>query len=132
MIKLLLFLGVLFSCSSQVKQKKVLSCGNSSIEIELPKLKVTKDYSYTEGKTTLLTTIDNVIIEYYCGGNYSSHIGDVKKYKLLYEREGSKYGIDTETGLFWRKKGKLIYSNCKIKDTLYYNKMFNKVVKKNK
>jgi hypothetical protein len=127
-IILLLFFGIFVSCNGQIKQKMKFSCGNSNITIELPKIKNKKEQSFTEGKTTLLTTIDNVIIEYYCGGNYSSHIRDKEKYKFLYKKGNSKFGINTETGLYWRKKGKIIYSNCKASDTVVYNKAFDKAL----
>jgi len=118
------------SCQGQTTEKKILSCGNSSIEIELPIIKNTQEQQFLEGKTTLLTTKDSVIIELYCGSNYSSHISDKKRYNVLFKKGTSSIGIDLKTDLYWRKDGKLIYSNCRIKDTSYYNKIFNnKIIK---
>lgn len=121
----------IFSCNSQVTEKMIFECGINKVEIELPRIIKTQEHQYEEGKITLLTTEDKVLIEFYCGGNYSSHISNKERYKLLYEKGKSKFGVDNETNRYWRKDGKLIYSNCKVEDTLKYNTIFNskKIVK---
>lgn len=133
-MKILMYIYSLFlfvSCQGQTTEKKTLSCGNSSIEIELPNINKVQEQQFSEGKATLLTTKDSVIIEFYCGGNYSSHISDKERYKVLSKKSNSSIGIDLKTNLYWRKDGKLIYSNCKVNDTAFYNKIFNnKIVKK--
>lgn len=127
----LICLSLFFSCNGQILEKKTLVCRNDTIEIELPKINKIQEHSFEEGKTLLLITVDKVAIEFYCGGNYSPHISDKDKYKLLYMKGKTQFGIDTETNLYWRKDGKLIYSNCKPKDTAFYNKLFNNKIIKN-
>lgn len=133
-MKILIYIYALFSfvsCQGQTTEKKTLLCGNSFVEIELPNITKVQEQQFAEGKTTLLTTKDSVIIEFYCGGNYSSHISDKERYKVLTKKRNSSTGIDLETSLYWRKDEKLIYSNCKVSDTAFYNKIFNNKIFKN-
>lgn len=126
-----ILLCLLTSCQSQTTVKKKFLCGRYSVEIELPEIVKIQEHKFVEGKTTMLTTKDTVVIEFYCGGNYIPHISNRKRYKILSENNNFSKGIDLETNLYWRKDGRLIYSNCKASDTAYYNKIFNKkIIKK--
>lgn len=116
---------IFISCYGQGLKEKELICGNKSVSIKLPEILKTQEHSFEEGKTTLLTTKDSVLIEFYCGGNYLPHISNKKRYKLLSKKNSYSLGVDLKTGLYWRKDGKLIYSNCKEKDTALYNQIFN-------
>ncbi|WP_299224206.1 hypothetical protein [uncultured Aquimarina sp.] len=132
-MKLLLVISInlLFSCNTGVLEKKTFVCKTTSIELELPKILKTQKHTYEEGEITLLTTKDKVIIEFFCGGNYIPHTSNRERYKLLFEKAGAQFGIDKETKLFWRKEGKMIYSNCRASDTTKYNNIFkNKIIKK--
>ncbi|NLN26527.1 MAG: hypothetical protein GX163_12950 [Bacteroidetes bacterium] len=121
---------LIYTCSAQTERKTILTCGNSSVEIMLPIINEIQEHEFTEGKTTLLMTEDLVVIEFYCGGNYVPHINDRERYVEYSKYGNSSRGIDKKTKLYWRKDGNLIYSNCKEKDTAYYNRIFdNKIVK---
>jgi len=118
----------LLSCDAQKKEKyipKELKCGNYFGVIKLPKIKKEYPYEYTEGKVVSYITKDDVIIEFYCGGMYSSHVSNDSIYKVLFRKEDSSFGFHLKNKLFWRKKGRLAYSNCKAKDTAKYNKIFD-------
>lgn len=117
---LILFLGF-----EQDYEKVTFNCGSTIIEIETPEIKKRDEYHFLEGKAEIYITVDNVVIELYCGGNYSPHISDKKRYKELSKSKGSIRGIDVETNTYWRKDRRLIYSNCKASDTVKYNKIFN-------
>jgi hypothetical protein len=128
---LILSLNLLLSCNTGAFDKKTFVCGKMSTEIELPEIVRTQEKQYEEGKITLLTTKDKVVIEFFCGGNYTPHTSNKERYSLLHEKDGVQFGIDKKTKLYWRRDGKLIYSNCKASDTTKYNKIFNdKIVKK--
>lgn len=124
----MLLLCFFTSSQSQITVKKTFLCGRYSVEVELPEIVKIQEHKFVEGKTTVLTTKDTVVIEFYCAGNYSPHISNRKRYKILAENNNSSKGIDLETNLYWRKDGRLIYSNCKASDTAYYNKLFNKKI----
>ncbi|MFA5296982.1 MAG: hypothetical protein WC389_02100 [Lutibacter sp.] len=121
----ILLILLFISCKSQSFEEKIFSCGNSTVKLEIPTIKDIQKHSFIEGETILITTEDFVIIEFHCGGNYSSHISDKNRYKMQSKKSNSLRGVDLKTGLFWRKDGKLIYSNCKVKDTARYNKIFD-------
>lgn len=122
---------LLLSCNTITLKEKTFVCGKTSIEIDLPEILKTQENQYEEGEITLLTTKDKVIIEFFCGGNYVPHTSNRDRYKLLQEKDGVQFGIDEKSKLFWRRDGKLIYSNCKASDTSKYNRIFNnKIVKK--
>jgi len=119
------------SCSSQRLERKTLSCGLKTVTIELPTIIKVQEFSFTDGRTTFLTTKDLVMIEFYCGGNYAHHVSNEERFKVLSKTKESSKGIDIETNLYLRKDINLIYSNCKVNDTAYYNKVLNdKIVKK--
>jgi len=119
------FVLFLLSCKGQNFEKVTFACGNSTVEIEISKIKERDEYLFIEGKSEIYITHDNVIIEFYCAGNYGPHISNKNRYIIVCEKNNSLRGIDKETNLYWRKDGNLIYSNCKAKDTTFYNKIFD-------
>lgn len=125
-----IFLFIFLSCNGQVHNEITFVCGGSTIKIEIPEIKKKDEYVFVEGKSEILITKDDVIIEFYCAGNYGSHISDQDRYVELFKYENSSRGIDKKTNHYWREDGNLIYSNCKEKDTAYYNRIFdNKIVR---
>ncbi|MCF6350113.1 MAG: hypothetical protein L3J23_03660 [Flavobacteriaceae bacterium] len=127
-MKILILISLLMrvtSCKSQMITEKIFTCGQKIIKINIPSIKKTDIYSFEEGKSEILILEDKVIIEFYCASNYGSHISDKNRYKVLSNKNNIKKGIDLKTNLYWRKDGKLIYSNCKSKDTVFYNKIFD-------
>lgn len=127
----ILILFVLFSCKSQDKIDTVINCGSKSVMLQLTEKVNLDEYVFDEGKSITFITKDEVIVEYYCAENYLPHISDKEKYKVNRKNKNSSFGVDIETGLFWRSDGNLIYSNCKASDTAYYNEIFNnKIIKK--
>ena len=126
-IKILIFsfLVMIFSCKGQIKHEKIFICGQDSIKIDIPNIKKIDTFSFDEGKSEILILEDKVIIEFYCASNYGSHISNIDRYKILFNINNIQSGIDLNTNLYWRKEGSLIYSNCKPKDTAFYNNIFN-------
>ena len=128
-LRISLIISLFFmSCQSQEKNvEKTFACNGKSMTINLPKLIDEKEHNFAEGKTELLQTKDSVFIEFYCGGNYSPITSDKSKYTVLSDTRTSKRGVD-KSGNYWRKDGKLSYFNCKAKDTVKYNRIFDNMI----
>jgi hypothetical protein len=107
----------------------LFSCKSKTLKINLPKIIKQEKIKYTEGTLEFLITKDSVIIEFNCGGNYVSKLLQNKdRYKILTSLNGVLKGVDNKNNSFWRREGRLIYSNAKAKDTIKYNTIFNEKI----
>ncbi len=109
------------------KVKKII-CQNKAISLDLLDVKKLDTLYYEEGSVYHILTDDECSIVILCGGNASFFNGD--DYKTLTsstKKNGSisLKGVNTSSGLYWRKDGNIGFENVREKDTIKYNRIFD-------